>query len=154
MPPRLAMMAERWVEQKAFTRREVANLWRKAVIKAKDAALVGLSADSALDQAYGAGRLAAMAVLVSRHIRIRGMQGHHAMTFAALAALELPGCDDISVDSEEVRRMRHDSDYTAEFADASDVEHALAWVRRTLPTLRAILIAGDRDLASHLPVYP
>ena len=149
MPDRLQWMLPH-LEQKAFNRAEVYSFWQKALAKANDATLPGLSVDSALEAAYSAGRLGCVAVLAGRHIRVRARTGHHEMTFAAVAALELPGCSDLSADSEEVRGMRIAADYHSTPATLEEREHAIAWMQRTLPVLRAALVAGDPALAPYI----
>ena len=149
LPVKLKWLEPR-IEQVVFTRAEVVVYWGKALAKAKDAAIKGLSTDTALESAYSAGRLAALAVLASRHIRITAKSGHHELTFSAVAALGLKGCDDLVAESEEVRLARHNADYLAETASPEEVQHALAWMRRTMPLLRAALIQGDPELASEL----
>jgi hypothetical protein len=145
---------EKRIEQTRFSRAEVVLYWQKAVVKARDAQLAGVSADTALGAAYDAGRLACTAVLATRHVRVRGGQGHHEAVFGAVAALDLPGGEDILAESEEVRVARHESDYAPEFASPADLKNAVEWLRRTLPALRAALVASDSDLDAHLATYP
>ena len=153
LPDRLRWLEKR-IERTRFSRAEVVRYWQKAVAKARDTQLAGISTDTALEAAYDAGRLASTAVLATRHIRVRGSRGHHEAVFGAVAALDLPGCDDILADSEEVRAARHDSDYAPDFASPADLKIAVEWIRRTLPALRAALVAADPDLDAHLPGYP
>jgi hypothetical protein len=145
---------EKRIENTPFSRAEVVRYWQKAVAKARDAQVAGVSVDTALEAAYAAGRIASTAVLATRHIRVRGSRGHHEAVFGAVAALDLPGCDDILADSEEVRVARHDADYAADFASPDDLKHAVDWVARMLPVLRAALVAADPDLDAHLTTYP
>jgi hypothetical protein len=70
MPVRLQWMLPH-LEQRAFNSAEVYSFWQKALAKANDATLPGLSVDSALEAAYSAGRLGCVAVLAGRHIRVR-----------------------------------------------------------------------------------
>ena len=149
LPSALLRMQDR-VERMPFTRAEVLALWSKAVRRFHDAGLNGLSADAALESAYAAGRLGALSLLASRHIRIRSSQGHHEMTFAAVAALGLPGLEELQVTSAEVRADRRDADYAPEPATAVQVAHALAWARATLPALHAALAQGDPVLRDRL----
>lgn len=149
VPQKIAWM-DRQIERQQFSRAEVVALWHKAIGKSTDAAVHGLTADTVLELAYTAGRLACSAVLAAHHIRIKSTQGHYEMTFQAVAALDLPGCEDIAVDSEEVRGFRHNADYTATLAAPEDVQHALAWMRSTVPVLRAALVAGDPELEPFL----
>ena len=153
MPERMRWLENR-IERVRFSRAEVVRYWQKAVAKARDARIAGLSVDTALEAAYSAGRQAAAAVLASRHIRSRGALGHHEATFAAVAALELPGCDDLLADSEGVRMARHEADYHAASASSGDLKSAVDWVNRTLPLLRAALVAGDPGLDAHLDSGP
>ena len=142
------------VEQVAFSRAEVLALWSKAVRKLRDAGIVGISADTALETAYAAGRIGALALLGSRHLRVRAKQGHHELTFAAVAALGLPGLGDLQMTSAEVRADRRDADYAPEEATGAQVAHAAAWAKATLPPMRAALAAGDAVLAARLDPVP
>jgi hypothetical protein len=142
LPDRLRWLENR-IAQTRFSRVEVVRYWQKAVAKAGDAQLEGISVDTALEAAYDAGRLASTAVLATRHIRARGGQGHHEAVFGAVAALDLPGCDDILADSEGVRAARHESDYAPDFASPDDLKNAIKWARRTLPALRAGDLRND-----------
>lgn len=150
MPDRLQWMLPH-LQQTPFSRAEVVSFWQKALAKANDASLPGLSVDSALEAAYSAGRMACVAVLAGRHIRVSARTGHHEMTFAAAAALELPGCSDLVADSEEVRTMRNTADYHSTPATVDERDDAIAWMQRMLPLLRDALVAGDPDLATHIP---
>jgi hypothetical protein len=153
LPERLAWMQD-YIERVAFTRAEVLGLWNKAAVSANDALLPAMSTDGVLRSAYDAGRIAAAAVLASRQMRIRSKGSHHQYTFSAVGSLDIPGLNDIIVDSEEVRGLRADSEYGAQPASAADRDLARAWMKQTLPLLRASLVAGDPELASRLSPVP
>src|SRR4051812_3771247 len=76
MPDRLQWMLPH-LQRTAFSQAEVVAFWKKALAKANDASLPGISADGALEAAYSAGRLACVAVLAGRHIRVSARTGHH-----------------------------------------------------------------------------
>ncbi len=141
------------IEQLQFSRAEVRNYWTKAVRKARDATLAGQSTDTALDCAYDAVRLACTAILAAHHIRTKGA-GHHEATFAAAAALGLPGCIDLAADSSAVRASRHETDYGPTFASVDDAKYAANWMHETLPRVRAALITVDDELAPFLENSP
>lgn len=153
LPERLSWMQD-YIERVEFTRAEVVGLWNKAAVGANDASLPAMSPDGVLRSAYDAGRIAATAVLAARHMRIRSKGSHHQYTFSAVGALELPGLADIIVDSEEVRGLRADSEYGAQPASDGDRDLARAWMKRTLPLLRASLVSGDPALESRLSALP
>lgn len=154
MPAQLRWLHDR-IEQVRFSRAEVLLYWQKAVRKARDAEVAGLSADTALDSAYDAVRLGCVAILAAHHIRPKGRQGgHHETTFGAVAALGLEGCGNLVADSSEVRAARHETDYSPNSASDDDVQVAVRWMHETLPVLRAALISLDPEMASFLPSPP
>jgi hypothetical protein len=128
------------------TREQVAAVWRKTVESARDAALVDLSVDGSLRSAYDAGHLACQALLAAHGLRSGGVQGHHEATFAGAAALGHDGLDDLVPDSIEIRGLRRGSLYDPMLAGPADRDHALAWMRRTLPLIRAALVDVDPAL--------
>lgn len=90
---------------------DVAALWRKAVTSARDARNPGTSSDNQYVPGYQALLQMGTAILAAAGYRTRGAQGHHANTFYAVAALAIPGLEDIDIRSERVRRMRKLSAY-------------------------------------------
>lgn len=66
------------------------------------------------------------------------------------AALGHDGLDDLVPDSIEVRALRKGSLYDPVLAGPDDRDHALAWMRRTLPLLRAALVDVDPALSDVL----
>ena len=149
VPARLGYLVGR-IEQQSQNKAEVIAYWNKAVAKASDAKLAGLSTDTQLEAAYSAVRLAATAILAANHIRVKSGSGHHELYFGVVAALALPGCEDLVPDSEEVRGMRHAAEYHATSPAQADADHATAWVASTLPLLRAALLNADSTLAAML----
>lgn len=148
-PERLDWMRDS-LERVAFTRAEVVGLWSKALRKLQDAMIDGVSTDTALETAYAAGRIGAVAVLASRHIRITARTGHHEKTFAAAQHLGIPGLEELQFTSSEVRSDRRDADYAPEEATAEQVAHAIKWARQILPAMRTALTADDPVLAEYL----
>lgn len=138
------------LREHAFDRSAVITLWQKAVASASDAVLPGLSLDGALRAAYDAALLAAHAILASRHLRVSSSQGHHEVTFAAVAAYDIPELENLVPDSERVRALRRGSLYDPVLATEGDRERAIAWMRAVLPRMRAALVAWDATLSRDL----
>lgn len=128
-------------------REHVAAMWQKAVESARDAELEGMSVDGALRSAYDATHLAALALLATNGLRPGGGQGHHEMAFAGAAALGHEGLADLVPDSMEVRSLRKSSMYDPVIAGLRERDHALEWMRRTLPIIRDALVTTDPGLA-------
>jgi hypothetical protein len=155
LPARLqTMIVQRRLREQATTPEAVAAIWQKAVESAADAELSGMSIDGALRSAYDAGHLAALALLGAYGLRTGSGQGHHEMAFAGAAATEQPGLDDLVPDSEEVRGLRKGSLYDPTIAGSAERDRALRWMRRTLPVVRAALVAVNPDLEQLLLPYP
>ncbi len=83
-----------------------------------------------------------------------GGQGHHEVAFAGAAALGHESLTDLVPDSMEVRSLRKGSMYDPVIAGLEERNHALAWMRRTLPCIRAALVATDPGPARLLAGYP
>jgi len=134
---------------------QVIALWQKAVQCGRDAELKGLSIDGALRLAYDAGHLAALALLTAHGLRTGSGQGHHEIAFAAASALSDELLQELVSNSEEIRGLRKASMYDPVIAGPGDRDHALIWVRRTLPAIQKALIATRPDLATQLqPLDP
>jgi hypothetical protein len=133
---------------------DVVALWSKAVELARDAAIPELSCDTALQAAYAAGLTGALALLAAHQLRASSGRGHHEVVFAA--ASELGGHDlaDLVPESEQVRSLRGASLYDPVIATEADRQHALSWMRRTLPAIRTALLTRHPDLASRLTEAP
>lgn len=135
-------------------REQVAAVWRKAVESARDAELSGMSIDGSLRSAYDAGHIAALALLGAHGLRTGSGQGHHEVAFAAVAAFGHEGLADLVPDSMEVRGLRKGSMYDPVIAGPRERSDALAWVRRTLPAIRAALLVVDPEIEPLLLAYP
>jgi len=61
---------------------------------------------------------------------------------------------DLVPDSMEVRSLRKGSMYDPVIAGPEERDHALAWMRRNLPCIRAALLATDPALMGLLAGYP
>ena len=75
------------------------------------------------------------------------------MAFAGAAALGYEGLADLVPDSEEVRGLRRGSMYDPVIAGPEERDHAIEWMRRTLPAIRAALALADPKLPSQLESY-
>lgn len=155
LPGKVQRMLERGhLREQEFTAEQVAQLWAKAVISAKDAELPDLSVEGALRAAYEAAHTAVLALLAAHGVKPTSGRGHHEAAFAAAAALQHEGLDDLVVDSSEIRSLRQSSLYDPAFTDEADRERAVAWMRRTLPGVRQALVNVDSTLSSRTENYP
>ncbi len=142
------------LREQVATPEQVAAMWQKAVERARDTQLDGLSIDGALRSAYDAGHLAALALLATHGLRPGGGQGHHEMAFSGAAALGGEALSDLVPDSMEIRGLRKGSMYDPVIAGPEERAYALEWMRRTLPAVREALLLADPGLASLLAKYP
>lgn len=150
-PQRITSLLEMGrLKKQPATREQVVAVWQKAVECARDAELKGLSIDGALRLAYDAGHLAALALLLAHGLRTGSGQGHHEIAFAAASALSEEALRDLVPNSEEIRGLRKGSMYDPVIAGPDDRDHALDWMRQTLPAIRKALIAAQPDLAARL----
>jgi hypothetical protein len=92
---------------------DLAALWQKAVTSARDARNPTTSPDNRYVLGYQALLQMSTAVLACAGYRTRGAQGHHANTFYAVAALDIPGLEEINISTERIRLMRKVSAYEA-----------------------------------------
>jgi hypothetical protein len=134
------------------TPESIAALWQKAVESARDSELTGMSIDGALRAAYDAGHAAARALLAAHDLR--SGSGHHEVAFSAAAALSGKDTKDLVPDSTEVRGLRHGSMYDPRKATAEDRDHALEWMRSTLPAIRRAILERSPSLSDRLENYP
>lgn len=91
--------------------RDVAGLWQKAVASARNARNPGNALDNQYVLGYQALLQMCTAILACAGYRTRGAQGHHANTFYAVGALEIPGLEEINISTERIRLMRKVSAY-------------------------------------------
>jgi hypothetical protein len=148
------LLAENRLKRGTATPESIAALWEKAVESARDSELTGMSIDGAL-RAYDAGHAAALALLSAHGFRTGSGRGHHEVAFSVAAALG--GEDDLKElvpDSTEVRGLRHGSMYDPRKATAEDRDHALEWMRRTLPAIRRAILKELPGLSIRLENYP
>ncbi len=154
-PERLAWLIQgKRIVDEPFDRAAVVQLWRKATDSARDAELDGISLDGAIRAAYDAALAGAFAVLAAHQLRVGSGPGHHEAAFAAVAALELEGLEDLVADSSEVRALRRGSVYDPAMATDAGRRQAIAWMRRVLPILRGALTGTDSALKTLLSQYP
>lgn len=155
LPPSVRRLVEAGrLRQQPMSHTQVAALWRKAVESARDAALPGISVDGSLRAAYDAGHLSALALLGAYGLRTGSGQGHHEVAFAAAAAFGHAGLEDLVPDSLQVRGFRKGSMYDPVLAGPPERDETLAWMRRTLPAVRAALAALDPEVAPLLEAAP
>jgi hypothetical protein len=148
------LLEEKRLKRGAATPESIAALWQKAVESARDSELDGMSIDGALRAAYDAGHAAALALLAAYDLRTGSGRGHHEVAFSVAAALGGKEMKNLVADSTEVRELRHGSMYDPRKATAEDRDHALEWMRRTLPTIRRAILNRSPNLSDRLENYP
>jgi hypothetical protein len=123
---------------------EVAGLWVNALQAFGDANVVALSPSGRLVRAYDAGRIAAMALVRSRDLRVRA-SNHHEVT---LAAARLISGDELSralSDLDAFRARRANAEYGwRQTIDMDDADRAVDIVRR-------VLLHAAQNLREHRP---
>ena len=92
---------------------DIAALWEKAVMSARDARNPANSPDNQYVLGYQALLQVCTAILACAGYRTRGAQGHHANTFYAVGALQISGLEEINITMERIRLMRKVSAYEA-----------------------------------------
>jgi hypothetical protein len=130
---------------------EVAALWQKAVVSARDARNPANSPDNRYVLGYQALLQMGTAVLACAGYRTRGAQGHHANTFHAVEALEIEGMREININTERVRQMRKVSAYEAGSPTLPQIEALFELMDAVMPHARRWL-AAQRPAAS-FPEY-
>lgn len=151
VPDRVRLLLDdRRIKEQEFAQADVAAVWQKAAESARDAALSGLSVDSAIRLAYDAGHLGALALLAVHGLKPSSGQGHHEIAFHAAAALGGQSLDDLVTDSEEIRGLRKGSMYDPTLAGEAERTLSLTWIARTLPLIRAALVSADSTLEPRL----
>lgn len=131
-------------------RLEVIARWQKAMARLRDSALPGISIEGSLEAAYHAAHSACLAVLATRGLRTASGHGHHEMAFAGVAALGVPGLEELIPDSEEVRGLRSGSMYDPVLATEEDRARAVGWARSVIPPMRRVLVTWDPSLDAEL----
>lgn len=121
---------------------EIAGLWSNALQAFADALIPGLSASGRLVRAYDAGRIAAMAVVRSRDLRVRAAN-HHEMTLAVARLLGGADLGQAVAELDGFRTRRTEVEYgwqvTVSVADAD----------RATEVARRVLRHGVADLREH-----
>ncbi|HEX6039337.1 hypothetical protein [Longimicrobium sp.] len=121
---------------------EIVGLWSNALQAFADALVSGLSASGRLVRAYDAGRIAAMAVVRSRDLRVRAAN-HHEMTLAVARLIGGPELGQAVADLDGFRTRRTEVEYGWQVAvSAEDAERATEVARR-------VLRHGAIDLREH-----
>lgn len=155
LPDRIVKLLESGrLKQQDTTSESVAALWHKAVASARDAELDGLSIDGSLRAAYDAGLVAALALLAAYDLRTGSGHGHHEVAFVAAASLGDRDLEDLVSDSAEVSGLRKGSMYDPTIAGSAERDHAIDWMRRTLPAIRRAIVARTPSLADRMENFP
>lgn len=141
------------LDRLAASDEEIAGYWNHAVEDAIDARH-GLSARGRFTRAYDAARIAALAIVRSRDLRVRA-ENHHEVTFATAAELTAGELPRLIERMNRLRPRRHTAEYgwqqrewDADAAEATD----LAW--------RILRLAGEhlreerKALAARLTLPP
>lgn len=120
---------------------DIAALWQKAIVSARDANREGLSPDNQYVLGYQALLQMVTAILAAAGYRTRGAQGHHANTFYAVAALAIGGLEEIDVRTERIRQMRKLSAYEPGSPTAEQIRRLRELLDASLPAARRWLAA-------------
>jgi hypothetical protein len=112
MPYRIQRLLEAgYLDEVDTSDGDAGALWQKAVTSARDSRNPATSPDNRYVLGYQALLQMSTAVLACAGYRTRGAQGHHANTFYAVAALDIPGLEEINISTERIRQMRKVSAY-------------------------------------------
>lgn len=121
---------------------EIAGLWANTLQAFGDATIEMMSPRGRLVRAYDAGRIAAMALVRSRDLRVRATN-HHEITLAAARAISGSELDAALSDLDAFRARRADAEYGwRSTITAADAERAAEIVR-------IVLREGARNLREH-----
>jgi hypothetical protein len=123
---------------------EIAGLWANAVQAFRDAEVEGVSTNGRLVRAYDAGRIAAMAIVRARDLRVRAAN-HHELTLAVAALVSGADLARALGELDGMRRLRVDLEYGWQ-AGASERD-----VGRALDVVGRILKHGATELAASRP---
>lgn len=123
---------------------EIAGLWTNAIQAYRDALVESVSANGRLVRAYDAGRIAAMAIVRARDLRVRAAN-HHELTLAVAALVSGPELARALSELDGMRRLRVDLEYGWQ-AGASQMD-----VGRAVDVVRHVLKGGAMELGEHRP---
>jgi hypothetical protein len=131
---------------------EVAGLWANALQAFQDASIASLSPSGRLVRAYDAGRIAAMALVRSRDLRVRAAN-HHEVTLAAARALAGAELGRALSDLDAFRARRAEAEYGWRAnITVADAERAAEIVRRVIEEGARYLLEHRPSLAAHIQV--
>ena len=133
-----------WLQPHPAIDDEVVDVWSNALLTYHDAANADLSPKNRTILGYDAGRLAALAIVRSRDVRIRA-GNHHEITIkgaAALSGRDLAGAFHIL---DDLRSRRHALEYGWGRPTSAEAAASL------LTTVRRILELGAENLRQHRP---
>lgn len=131
-----------WLQPHAASDEEVVDIWASAMETFGDASLSQLSPKNRVILGYDAGRLAALAIVRSRDVRIRA-GNHHEITIKAAAMLSDEDLKAELFSLDDLRGRRHTLEYGWGAASSQgSAEDVLRTIRRILelaaPNLRAV----------------
>ena len=138
------LVQDRSLIREAFDDEQVAGYWIKAVTSLANARTDGLSTDGAYLMAYTAALQAALAVLTSHNLKVRGTSNHY-MTFHALQKVS-DALRECGRRFDGLRLTRHQAVYEPE--DDEDMPNLL---ERAMDTLRVGLFACREEIITVRP---
>lgn len=150
-PERINWLLEsRALVEQPFDDSDIVNLWNKAMAKAADARISGLSLDGAIESAYIAVLNACFALLAQQGLKTTSARQHHENTFAGINAFSLPGLEELMPQSNRIRSLRSSATYDPDMATTSERDEALQLAKNTLPILHSTLIQWNPGIATKL----
>jgi hypothetical protein len=133
-----------WLQPHPASDDEVVDVWSNALMTYHDASTAELSAKNRTILGYDAGRLAALAIVRSRDVRIRA-GNHHEITIKGAAALSERDLAAAFHVLDDLRSRRHALEYGWGITTSAEAAASL------LDTIRRILELGAENLRQHRP---
>lgn len=129
-------------------------LWRKALESWRDSRNESNALGNRYALAYQALLHAALTILSASGYRTRGGSGHREATFTAVAALGVPGLEELHIQTETIRRKRKVSVYEVGEPAPAELDAVDALLARVLPATHAWLAKSRPQLSSALSALP
>lgn len=141
------LLNSRALTEQPFDDNDIVNLWNKAIAKAADASIPGMSLDGAIESAYMAVLNACLAILAQQGLRTTSAKQHHENTFAGINAFDIPGLEELMPESGRIRSLRSSATYDPDIATTSERNEALRFAKKTLPILHSTLVQWNPRIA-------
>lgn len=144
------LLSSRALLEQSFDDNDIVNLWNKAMAKAADARIAGLSVGGAIESAYMAVLNACLALLAQQSLKTTSAKQHHENTFAGINAFAIPGLEELMPQSGRIRSLRTSATYDPDIATTSERGEALRFAKKTLPILHSTLVQWNPGIATRL----